>query len=227
MQIFTTNYDVLVEQALEDLSLPLFDGFVGARTPFFDVRAIEDDTVPTRWTRVWKLHGSVNWRLARVGGSAEAVVRVAADAPGSGKVLIHPSELKYDQSRRMPYLAMIDRLRHFLRQPSAFLVTCGYSFADAHLNEVLMHGLRANPTAAAFGLLYRKLAEEQGAVAIASLLPSNLALLARDEGVFRTHRGPWLTSTGGAPPECDLGDFGKFAGLLSALAASSGSAGHA
>ena len=36
VQIFTTNYDLLIEQALEDLRIPFFDGFVGSRQPFFD-----------------------------------------------------------------------------------------------------------------------------------------------------------------------------------------------
>jgi hypothetical protein len=52
VEVFTPNYDLLVEQALEDLQVPYFDGFVGARHPFFDLRAIEDDSLPRRWARV-------------------------------------------------------------------------------------------------------------------------------------------------------------------------------
>ena len=224
LQIFTTNYDLLMEEALEDLELPVFDGFVGVRKPFFDLRAIEDDTLPLRWPRVWKLHGSVNWCLE----NEHTVRRLPASSTLTSGLLIHPSELKYDQSRRMPYLAMIDRLRSFLRQPSAFLVTTGYSFADQHLNEVILQGLRSNPTAAGFALLYGKLDDEVAASTVASRIPTNLTLLARDKGVVRCNRDAWMTDPApvsvGTAPECRLGDFSEFASFLKKLSASSGAA---
>ena len=35
VEIFTTNYDTLIESALESYRLPTFDGFVGSNEPFF------------------------------------------------------------------------------------------------------------------------------------------------------------------------------------------------
>ncbi len=61
IECFTTNYDLLTEQAFEEKSVAYFDGFVGARQPFFDLRAIEDTLIPKHWTRLWKVHGSINW----------------------------------------------------------------------------------------------------------------------------------------------------------------------
>jgi len=64
VHLFTTNYDLLLEQALEESSAPYFDGFIGSRKAFFDLGAVEDESVlPARWTRLWKIHGSLNWRL--------------------------------------------------------------------------------------------------------------------------------------------------------------------
>ena len=54
--------------------------------------------------------------------------------------VIHPSYMKYQESRRMPYLAMVDRLRAFLKQPTSTLILCGYSFRDEHVNEVYRDG---------------------------------------------------------------------------------------
>jgi len=217
LEIFTTNYDLLVEQALEARRIPFFDGFVGSREPFFDLRAIEDEQAPSRWVRLWKLHGSINWQHSPTG----AVVRKFPAPMGSDGVLIHPSELKYDESRRMPYLAMVDRLRHFLRQPSAFLVTVGYSFADDHLNEVIIQGVRGNPTSAAYALLYKNLEEEKAAHRISDKLPSNISLIAKDAGVIRGSRSAWLTdpdAAAGTPPiQCDLGDFKVFSTFLRSL----------
>jgi hypothetical protein len=221
VELFTTNYDLLMEQALEDRSLPFFDGFVGTREPFFDLRTIEDDSLPQRWTRLWKLHGCHSWCLKSNGNVVKSSMGVA---PGDG-LLIHPSELKYDQSRRMPYLAMVDRFRKFLRRPSAFLVTVGYSYGDEHLNEVILQGLRNNPSAAAFGLLFKTLASEPGALAISDRTPMNLTLLAQDRGVMRSVAGEWLpkTTKGAAHSvTSNLGDFKVFSEFLEGFIPSAG-----
>jgi hypothetical protein len=71
VEIFTTNYDLLLERALEDVGVPFFDGFVGSVQPFFAPECVEAEESkselqvypPRSWSRVWKLHGSTNWRL--------------------------------------------------------------------------------------------------------------------------------------------------------------------
>ena len=68
--------------------------------------------------------------------------------------MIYPTHLKYDESRRLPYLAMLDRLKAFFTNGQAVLITCGYSFSDQHLNETILQGLSGNPTANCFGLIY-------------------------------------------------------------------------
>jgi hypothetical protein len=104
--------------------------------------------------------------------------------------MIYPSHLKYDQSRRMPYLAMLDRMRDFLSRGQAVLVTCGYSFADQHLNEIITHGLRSNPTAVCFGLLFGKRSQYAAAFATARKHP-NLSLLAEDGAILGTVDCDW------------------------------------
>ena len=61
VEIFTTNYDLLIEESLEDQHIPYFDGFVGGNRPFFDRNSVANADLPTRWVRLWKLHGSMNW----------------------------------------------------------------------------------------------------------------------------------------------------------------------
>jgi hypothetical protein len=187
VEIFTTNYDLLMEQALEDCRVPYFDGFAGARKPFFDIRAMEaDDALPPRWTRLWKLHGSINWYQV----AGKGVFRGAAKEAGTKRV-IHPSHLKYEESRRMPYLAMIDRLRAFMKQPTATLVINGYSFRDEHLNEVIVQGLQNTQTAIAFALLFDEMEKYPQAVKLARER-SNLTLLARDGAVISSREAKWL-----------------------------------
>ena len=175
-----------MEQAFEDSRVPYFDGFAGVRKPFFDLRAMEEDVLPARWARLWKLHGSINWYEVPLKG----VFRGTTTENGRPKRVIHPSHLKYQESRRLPYLAMIDRLRAFLRRPTATLVLCGYSFRDDHINEVIVQGLQSTQTAIAFALMYDTITESPHAVALARRR-SNLSVLARDGAVVSGQKSIW------------------------------------
>lgn len=216
-QIFTTNYDLLMEQALERQRVAYFDGFMGSHEPVFDLEAIEEDELPSRWTLLWKLHGSINWSQDAEGN----VIRRPADAKDQTSALVYPSHLKYDQSRRLPYLAMMDRLKAFLRKPGAILVSCGFSYRDQHINEVMDQSLRANPTASVQALLYGSLDDYDDAKKLASGL-HNLALMAEDGGVIGGSEGRWATQNADGSEEdtsvkCDLGDFAAFGNFLQTL----------
>ena len=152
VEIFTTNYDLLMEQALEDLEIPYFDGFVGSRRSFFDLRAVEDDLIPTHWSRLWKIHGSINWYQEKI--KDENKVYRSSEIKSGATHLIYPSHLKYEESRKMPYLALIDQLNRFIRKKSSLLILSGYSFNDNHLNDTIMNALKANPTAMVLGLQF-------------------------------------------------------------------------
>jgi hypothetical protein len=227
VQVFTTNYDLLVEQALERRKVAYFDGFMGSREPIFDIQSIEEDSLPSRWTLLWKLHGSINWRQDENG----EVLRRPADADDGGSALVYPSHLKYDQSRRQPYLAMMDRLKAFLKKPGAILVSCGFSYRDQHINEIIDQSLRGNPTASVQGLLFEPLDNYIEAIQMGSSL-HNLALLARDGAVVGGIQDSWEEqedSNGGTViPDCGLGDFEQFGKLLQSLtgAAALSHAGH-
>lgn len=205
IEIFTTNYDVLMEQAFEDIEVPYFDGFVGARYPFFDLRAVEDGLIPRHWSRLWKIHGSINWYQKK-----NSSVYRSTSLTECESYIIHPSHLKYDQSRKMPYLALIDRLNNFLRQNSAVLIMSGYSFNDEHLNDTILNALKANPTALVICLLYgnltctKKIKEDENEVEKffinyeealrQSLKRTNLSIWAYDEAVIGGLRAKWKIS---------------------------------
>lgn len=195
IEIFTTNYDLLVEEAFEEIGVPYFDGFVGSRHPFFDLRAIEDSLIPKHWSRLWKIHGSINWFL-----KSDNQVYRSSNLEEKDPCIIHPSHLKYDQSRKMPYLALIDRLSSFLRQNSAVLIISGYSFGDEHLNDTIINALKANPTAMVISLLFETLSFEdekkQTIIRYAKALSlaenrSNLSVWSYDEAVIGGLRGKW------------------------------------
>ena len=148
VEMFTTNYDLLLEQALEEQGVPFYDGFSGSRYPFFDIHSVQENELPRYWARLWKLHGSVNWKTIK-----GEVCRVSKDVVGSPE-LIYPSKLKYDQSRKMPFLAMSDRLTYFLLKPHAVLFVCGYSFGDEHINDTIINALKVNQSANVIALMF-------------------------------------------------------------------------
>jgi len=85
---------------------------------------------------------------------------------------------------------MLDRLKAFLARGQAVLITCGYSFSDQHLNEVILQGLAGNPTAICFGLLHGDRSKYPEAVSRARK-QSNLSLLAVDGAVLNTIERDW------------------------------------
>lgn len=198
IEVFTTNYDLLVEEAFEEIGVPYFDGFVGSRQPFFDLRAIEDSLIPKHWSRLWKIHGSINW-FQKMNNQVYRSSNLEEKDP----CIIHPSHLKYDQSRKMPYIALIDRLSSFLRQNSAVLIMSGYSFNDEHLNDTIINALKANPTAMIISLLFDTLTYEDDKKQIITRYKnalqlaenrSNLSLWTYDEAVIGGLRGHWKLS---------------------------------
>ena len=234
VEIFTTNYDLLMEQAFESSRTPYFDGFAGARKPFF-LWTMEKDILPPRWARLWKLHGSINWYQ----DSDQGVFRGATQEENISKRMIHPSYLKYQESRRMPYLAMTDRLREFLKSPTATLIICGYSFRDEHINEIIAQGLQYTQTAITFALLFENIDNYPKAVELARER-FNISVLARDGAIINGQKSVWQRENNESIPvdirnwvkcetiapsngnnrvktELTLGGFGKFGELLQNL----------
>ena len=148
VEVFTTNYDYLFEIAFEYKSLPYYDGFTGSYKPFFDGQSVDDLRFMPKQTKLWKIHGSLGWHYDEKTG------KVIRTNPDEKDILIYPSTLKYDQSRKQPYTALGDRLTNFIKQDDTVLIVCGYSFGDEHINERINTALSMNPLGHVYVLLY-------------------------------------------------------------------------
>lgn len=148
IEIFTTNYDYLFEIGLENKNVPYYDGFTGGYKPFFNSESVDDINFLPHQTKLWKIHGSLGWHFDDV---TKKVWRKDSDSEG---MLIYPSTLKYNDSKKQPYTALGDRLTNFLKQPDTILITCGYSFGDEHINERILTALSTNTTAHVYALFY-------------------------------------------------------------------------
>ncbi len=188
MEIFTTNYDTLFERAFEAARVPVFDGFAGTYHPFFYPECLEDDDLlpNSKWIRLWKLHGSVNWLLE----NTNTCKRIVRGHPSDTGELILPSHRKYDESRKQPYVAYMDRLSRVLNSEHALLITCGYSFGDEHINAILYGALDNRNTANIIALRFEDLNENDGLVS-AALRRSNLTIIGPNAGVISGIYSPW------------------------------------
>jgi hypothetical protein len=146
--VFTTNYDLCIEQAAGQSGLPVIDGFSHTDPQRFDGRNYDLDyvrRVPNQREpsfvegafHLYKLHGSVNW-AARDG----EIIRDSQTAEG---VMIFPRESKYQLSYQHPFLEMMARFQFALRQPNTTLFALGFGFNDDHLSEPIIAALRSNP----------------------------------------------------------------------------------
>lgn len=182
VEIFTTNYDLLFEEAFERSRSPYFDGFTGGHLPFFDPVSVASNDLPPRWSRLWKLHGSLGWAL-----EGESVVR------GGGRTatqLVYPDHLKYELTQKQPYSALFERLRQFLLTPDSILLTSGFSFRDAHICAVLDEALAMNANASVMAFQYMPLEVEEPACKLAYERP-NLSVYAPDGAVIGGVKGAW------------------------------------
>lgn len=189
IEIFTPNYDFLIEEAFERARVAYFDGFTGSYTPFFDPVSISSsELLPARWSRLWKLHGSLGWEVR-----GNTVIRTGQR---TATKLIYPDHLKYDEVTRLSYSALFERLRTFLTTPDSILICSGFSFFDSHVCAVFDEALAANAHTAILAFQFRTLAEEGLATRLAVNRP-NLSVYARDGAVISGIPGRWQP---GEPP---------------------------
>jgi SIR2-like domain len=155
LNIFTTNYDRLIEYAADLLGLRLIDRFVGTLEPQFSASRLELDMHYSppgvrgepRYlegvVRYSKLHGSVDWR-ARNREIVRAALPFGAQAhhpevpeEPSKATMIYPNPAKDVETLAYPYAELFRDFAAAVCRPNAVLVTYGYGFGDSHINRVI------------------------------------------------------------------------------------------
>jgi hypothetical protein len=205
--LFTVNYDLLLETALDSLRVPYFDGFVGNLKARFHIDLVEgnpghaSEFVPAFFVRLWKLHGSVNWAWE----GTRQIVRLGQPVTNEAAAAIYPSDAKYEESRRVPFVVLQDRLRRALHQPETLVIIAGYSFGDDHLNEMLFDAAVRRERSEFIAFCYSDIPESLAARANTT---PNLQVVSGSEAILGGVRGNWI------PPEAapsDLWDDDKLA----------------
>jgi hypothetical protein len=216
IEVFTVNYDLLIETAFEEIALPYFDGFVGALRARFRADLVEaiggrTPELPSSFVRLWKIHGSVNWASRRE--AHEEIVRLGAPVSGDVPAAIYPSDAKYEESRRVPFVVLHDRLRRALEEPETLVIVSGYSFSDQHLNETLFEATRRRPRSEVIAFCRSEIPEQ---LAEEAKKTPNLQALANKEAIIASVRADWKEPT---DPPAGIWDNGFLLGDFSGLTA--------
>jgi hypothetical protein len=196
-EVFTTNYDLIIEKSLEISHIPYFDGFVGAYEPFFWQEGIDKiiskDDLTKNWIRLWKIHGSLSWfwkedpkskspKIIRIG-------RIDDILKESNELVIYPSKEKYDSSRKQPFIAYFDRLKNYLLSGELLFIFSGFSFSDQHINEIIFNCLRQNNRLTVLVFFYKDDEVENLHKISSSYL--NLNAFGPKKGIINGNLGEW------------------------------------
>lgn len=160
LNIFTTNYDRLIEVGAELAGIHLMDRFVGTMMPIFRSSRLNLDIHynppgirgEPRYlegvARLTKLHGSVDWiqnnvEIRRIGLPFGAdKIDPYLEAPGlygadALKLMIYPNSAKDRETAEYPYVELFRDFAASICRPNSTLVTYGYGFGDEHINRVI------------------------------------------------------------------------------------------
>ena len=160
LNIFTTNYDRVVEMGAELAGMHLLDRFVGNLSPIFRSSRLDIDMHynppgmrgEPRYlegvARFAKLHGSIDWvqsqgEIRRIGipfGADD--IRPFFNAPGLReatpyKLMVYPNAAKDTETSDYPYVELFRDFAASVCRPNSTLVTYGYSFGDDHINRII------------------------------------------------------------------------------------------
>lgn len=151
VNIFTTNYDMLCEESMDNLGIHYYNGFVGNykrvfNANYYKYKYVENmDLNKSQYYQkkdhfnLFKIHGSFSWRnddcgeLYEVQDYKNNIIKCE---------LIQPSCNKFMSVALLPYYSTL--LREFsnnIKQEKSVLLTIGYGYGDLHINSLIKEAL--------------------------------------------------------------------------------------
>lgn len=206
-EIYTPNYDLIIEKALEQLKLPYFTGFVGDIFPFFVDDYVEDlstNYLGSNIFKLFKIHGSINWQR----DVNDIIINNNLKQDQYNEMLIYPSIEKYASSRKSPYISYFERMKKYLADGEKVFIVHGYSFGDEHINELLISSLRKNSRLSMLCFAYNE--ETFEIIKKYAKKHPNLSLITKNKQIIDRQESPLNY-------EKNLGDFKEFCNLIGTL----------
>ena len=159
LNIFTTNYDRVIEYGCDRAGIRIIDRFIGSISPIFNATRMNIDVHynppgikgEPRYLqgviRLTKLHGSLDWQwvnneIKRVPlGFGDEHTKDSKDA-----AIIYPNPAKDLDSTNYPYSELFRDFAAAICRPNSSLVIYGYSFGDEHINRIIKDMLNISST---------------------------------------------------------------------------------
>lgn len=151
MWIFTTNYDLMIELASAEVNLYLENGFCGTIKRFFDLDCYKRihghlkfekhssrnfEPHKNLQLKLCKLHGSLSW--FKNNDIVSEIFNDTIKSSNDKEVMIYPERNKIDETLSHPYDKLFTYANDVLGNDVKYLVSCGYSFRDQHINDRLL-----------------------------------------------------------------------------------------
>ncbi|MBP2257491.1 SIR2 family protein [Virgibacillus alimentarius] len=150
VNIFTTNYDLFNEIALEKLNIRYTNGFRGTINRVFDpsefnYRLVDDMnrykdkwSIVRKFVKLYKVHGSIDWFYDL---GTQKVMQESNSNHDTQNVLIYPTIDKHIETQQTPYSELFREFTINLQKSNSTLIVLGYGFPDQHINQLMSQAL--------------------------------------------------------------------------------------
>ncbi|MBQ6764515.1 MAG: SIR2 family protein [Paludibacteraceae bacterium] len=155
VNLFTTNYDMALDYALDNLGVHYINGFMGVHNRCFRPEVYDYDIYypgqsvsgkvhrAEKVLRYFKIHGSLSWietesTTTNTYGIKEITV---SEFDEKHRIMIYPCSTKKTFSLDLPYSELFRHFAQAITQPQSVLFCIGYSFNDEHINDIIYQAL--------------------------------------------------------------------------------------
>lgn len=156
--LFTTNYDMAFDYALDNLGIHYINGFMGVHNRCFRPEVYDYDLYypgqsvtgkvhrAEKVLKYYKIHGSLSWLATKPNvnntyGIKEIPLNNEFKVGDDNELMVYPCVSKKSFTLDLPYSELFRQFSQAINQPQSVLFCIGYSFYDEHINDIIKQAL--------------------------------------------------------------------------------------
>lgn len=158
VNLFTTNYDMAFDYALDNLGVHYINGFMGVHNRCFRPEVYDYDLYypgqsvsgkvhrAEKVMKYFKIHGSLSWlstksTVSNTYGIKEIPLKDDFMPSVDNEIMIYPCASKKSFTLDLPYSELFRQFAQAINRPQSVLFCVGYSFYDEHINDIINQAL--------------------------------------------------------------------------------------